>query len=149
MCTCVTCWASRSSSSLDGRSRIKNKRSKRDSRAAGKLMFSTGDILVLYRPYKGLAAARIEVRAFKVVEIPALEIEIVCCSMTSWMAVRSDSSILSNSSIQQIPLSASTRAPPSERVSGTKGRTSGNGELTQHHLVGYGVFHDCSSQTNA
>ena len=77
-------------------------------------MFSTGDILVLYRPYRGLAAARIEARAFRVVEIPAFEIEIVCCSMTSWMAVRSDSSILSNSSMQQIPLSASTRAPPSE-----------------------------------
>lgn len=52
-------------------------------------------------------------RAFSVVEIPALEIEMVCCSITSWMAVRSDSSILSNSSIQQIPLSANTSAPPS------------------------------------
>jgi hypothetical protein len=31
----------------------------------------------------------------------------------SWMAVRSPSSILSNSSMQQMPLSASTSAPPS------------------------------------
>jgi len=112
-------------------------------------MFSTGEILVLYRPYRGLAAARIEVRAFNVVDIPALEIEIVCCSMTSWMAVRSDSSILSNSSIQQIPLSASTRAPPSElALSGTKDGEPGKWELTQHHLVGYRVFHDCSGQTD-
>ena len=34
-------------------------------------------------------------------------------SVTSWMAVRSPSSILSNSSMQQMPLSASTSAPPS------------------------------------
>ena len=40
-------------------------------------------------------------------------IEIVCCSMTSWTAVLSLSSILSNSSIQQIPLSARTSDPPS------------------------------------
>jgi hypothetical protein len=49
----------------------------------------------------------------RVVVIPALEMEMVCCSMTSWIAVRSESSILSNSSIQQIPLSARTSAPPS------------------------------------
>lgn len=41
----------------------------------------------------------------------------VCCSMTSWIAVRSLSSILSNSSIQQIPLSARTNAPPSKIIS--------------------------------
>lgn len=41
----------------------------------------------------------------------------VCCSMTSWIAVRSLSSILSNSSIQQIPLSARTSAPPSKIIS--------------------------------
>ena len=84
-----------------------------ESKAAGRLMFSTGEILGLYRPYKGFAAARMEVRALRVVVIPAFEIEIVCCSMTSWIAVRSESSILSNSSIQQIPLSARTSAPPS------------------------------------
>ena len=76
-------------------------------------MFSTGESFGLYLPYSGFAAARIDVRALSVVEMPALEIEMVCCSMTSWMAVRSDSSILSNSSIQQMPLSASTSAPPS------------------------------------
>ena len=45
--------------------------------------------------------------------IPALEIEIDCCSIASWMLVRSASFILSNSSIRQTPLSASTSAPPS------------------------------------
>ena len=84
-------------------------------------MFSTGEIRGLYRPYRGFAAARMDVRAFNVVEMPALLIEIVCCSMTSWIAVRSPSSILSNSSIQQMPLSASTRAPPSSTISSVTG----------------------------
>lgn len=56
----------------------------------------------------GLAAARIAVLAFNDVVIPALAILTVCCSITSCIAVRSDSSILSNSSIAQIPMSAST-----------------------------------------
>ena len=62
-----------------------------------------------------------EVRAFKDVVMPALDMEIVCCSMTSWMAVRSLSSILSNSSMQQMPLSARTRAPPSRTISSVTG----------------------------
>ena len=45
--------------------------------------------------------------------IPALAIEMVCCSMASWIATWSLTSILSNSSIQQIPLSASISAPAS------------------------------------
>ena len=56
-------------------------------------------------------------RALSVVVMPALAIETVCCSITSWIAVRSASSILSNSSMQQIPLSASTSAPPSRTSS--------------------------------
>ena len=74
-----------------------------------------GDTLGSYRPYRGLAAAKIEVRALSVVVIPTVEMEIVCNSMTSWMAVRSNFSILSNSLIQHIPLalSARTSAPPS------------------------------------
>lgn len=36
----------------------------------------------LYRPKRGLAAARMEVRALRVVVIPALAIETVCCSIT-------------------------------------------------------------------
>ena len=50
-----------------------------------------------------------------------LAIEMVCCSITSWMAVRSPSSILSNSSMQQMPWSASTRAPPSSVISPVTG----------------------------
>ena len=52
-------------------------------------------------------------RALSVVVMPAFEMEMVCCSITSCIAVRSDSSILSNSSMQHIPLSARTSAPPS------------------------------------
>ena len=43
--------------------------------------------------------------------------DIVCCSMTSWIAVLSVSIILSNSSMQQTPWSANTRAPPSKIIS--------------------------------
>lgn len=45
--------------------------------------------------------------------MPALAIEMVCCSIASWMATWSARSILSNSSIAQIPLSANIRAPAS------------------------------------
>ena len=54
--------------------------------------------------------------------------EMVCCSMASWMATWSFTSILSNSSMQQMPLSASIRAPASMQISfvsdscGTAGR---------------------------
>jgi hypothetical protein len=41
-----------------------------------------------YRELMGLAAARIEVRAFRVVMIPALAIETVCCSYTSALGLR-------------------------------------------------------------
>lgn len=67
---------------------------------------------MLYLPYNGLAAAKIAARAFKLVVIPAFAIDTVCCSITSWIFVLSLSSILSNSSIQQIPISAKTNAPP-------------------------------------
>ena len=43
------------------------------------------------------------------------------CSMTSWMAVRSMSDILSNSSIQTTPRSAKTMAPASKRRSPDSG----------------------------
>ena len=78
------------------------------------MIFSWGDNLELYLPYKGLAAAKIEVLAFKEVVIPALAIDTVYYSMTSWILVLSLSSILSNSSIQHIPVSANTNAPPSK-----------------------------------
>lgn len=53
----------------------------------------------------------------KIIVLLTLAMETVCCSITSWIAVLSESIILSNSSIQQTPLSASTSAPPSEMIS--------------------------------
>jgi hypothetical protein len=73
--------------------------------------------LGLYLPYFGLAADKIDVLALSVVVIPALAIEMVYYSITSWIAVLSYSSILSNSSIQQTPMSAITSAPPSKAIS--------------------------------
>ena len=55
--------------------------------------------------------------------MPALEMEMLCCSMASWMLVRSWSFILSNSSMRQTPWSASTSAPPCSthsRVTGSR-----------------------------
>lgn len=72
---------------------------------------------MLYLPYNGFAAAKIDARAFKVVVIPALAILTVYYSITSWIAVLSLSFILSNSSIQHTPLSAITKAPPSNVIS--------------------------------
>lgn len=88
-----------------------------DNKAAGILIFFSGVIDLLYLEYKGLAAAKIEVLAFKVVVIPALAILTVYYSITSWIAVLSYSFILSNSSIQQTPLSAKTKAPASKLTS--------------------------------
>lgn len=51
------------------------------------------------------------------VVIPAFAIDTVYCSITSWILVLSLSSILSNSSMQQIPVSANTKAPPSNTSS--------------------------------
>ena len=49
--------------------------------------------------------------------MPALAIEMVCCSIASWMATWSLTSIWSNSSMQQMPLSASMSAPASMQCS--------------------------------
>ena len=67
----------------------------------------------LYLPLFGFAAAITAHRACRLATIPAFEIEMLCCSIASWMLVRSLSFILSNSSIRQMPLSAKTKAPPS------------------------------------
>ena len=52
-------------------------------------------------------------RALSVAWMPALAMLMVCCSMASWMATWSAMSILSNSSMAQMPLSASMSAPAS------------------------------------
>lgn len=59
----------------------------------------------------GLAAAKIDVRAFNWQMMPALAMLSVCCSITSCKTLRVESFILSNSSMQQTPLSANTNAP--------------------------------------
>lgn len=64
-------------------------------------------------PNFGLAAAITLHRARREVTIPALEIEMLCCSMASCIDTRSRSLILSNSSMRQMPSSARTKAPPS------------------------------------
>lgn len=51
--------------------------------------FYLNDKLVLYLPWTGFAAAITEHLALSVVTIPALDIEIVCCSMASWIDVLS------------------------------------------------------------
>lgn len=66
-----------------------------------------------YLPNIGLAAAKTEVLELRIVVIPAFAIEIVYCSMASWIATLSWGLILSNSSIQTTPPSARTIAPPS------------------------------------
>ena len=76
-------------------------------------MFCGTGKLGLYLLPIGLAEARMDVLALRVVMMPALAIETVCCSMTSCKTERVDSDILSNSSMQQTPPSLRTRAPDS------------------------------------
>lgn len=92
-------------------------RSNLDIKAGGRFKFLLIGNFLLYLPYRGLAAANTDVLAFKVVVIPALAIETVYYSITSWIDVLSLSFILSNSSIQQTPLSANTKAPASKVIS--------------------------------
>lgn len=54
-----------------------------------------------------------DVRAFSCVKMPSMAILTVCCSITSHIVSRSLSFILSNSSMQQMPIFASTNAPGS------------------------------------
>lgn len=69
----------------------------------------------------GFAAANIAVLAFNEQMIPALATDTVYYSMASWRITLVLSSILSNSSIQQIPLSERTRAPLSKTISFVSG----------------------------
>jgi hypothetical protein len=85
-------------------------------------MFSTTDSLGSYFEWTGLAAARIAVLAFNVQMIPAFATDTVYYSMTSCKITLVLSSILSNSSMQHIPLSESTKAP----LSSTNSLVSGS-----------------------
>ncbi|KFM22527.1 hypothetical protein F751_0086, partial [Auxenochlorella protothecoides] len=72
------------------------------------------------RPPTGLAAASTEHRAWSWVTIPALLMEMDCCSMASWMDTRSASFILSNSSIRHTPWRVCwSGGPPSPSFSTT------------------------------
>jgi hypothetical protein len=69
----------------------------------------------------GFAPAKIAVLAFNVATIPALATEIVYYSIASCKMDLVLSSILSNSSIQQIPKSLKTSAPLSKTISFVSG----------------------------
>jgi len=84
-------------------------------------MFSTTDFLGLYLESIGFAAAKTAVLALSVQMIPALATDTVYCSIASWRITLVLSSILSNSSMQQIPLSERTRAPDSKTFSHVSG----------------------------
>lgn len=87
-------------------------------------------LIQLTLPYTGLAAAKTLQRAFSRAWMPAFAIVTRPCSITSWMAVRSMSDILSNSSMQTTPRSARTMAPASRRRSPRNRR----GKCTCHGL---------------
>jgi hypothetical protein len=75
----------------------------------------------LYFESIGLAAARMAVLEFNVHIIPDFAIDNVYYSIASCMIVLVDSFIISNSSIQQMPLSLSTSAPDSNIISFVSG----------------------------
>mmetsp|Transcript_483 Transcript_483/g.1111 ORF Transcript_483/g.1111 Transcript_483/m.1111 type:complete len:235 (+) Transcript_483:1099-1803(+) len=84
-------------------------------------MFSCTRLFRSYCPYTGFAAASTEHRALRLACIPALAMVTVCCSIASWIATRSFSPILSNSSTHTRPRSARTIAPASRRRSRVSG----------------------------
>ena len=121
-CESTTNSASRSSSIGFASSFTMHTESKRERIGSERSTFSANESDASYRDPFGLAAAMTAQRACSVAVIPALAMEIDCCSIASWIDVRSPSFILSNSSIRQTPLSASTSAPPSSvhsRVTGS------------------------------
>lgn len=71
----------------------------------------------MYLELTGFAAARIAVLALREQIIPALATETVCYSIASCRITLVFSSILSNSSMQHIPLSDKTSAPLSKIIS--------------------------------
>ena len=80
-------------------------------------MLSTTESFGSYFECTGLAAAKIAVLALSWQIIPAFATDTVCYSIASCNITLVLSSILSNSSMQHIPLSESTRAPLSRMIS--------------------------------
>jgi len=122
---CLASFLSKSSSTV---SSTRYNKSNLEIKVGGRSIFLVMGKSGLYFELTGLAAARIEVRAFRVVIILALAIDTVCCSfsggvrkvwkalldlltITSCKALLVASDILSNSSMQQTPPSLSTSAP--------------------------------------
>lgn len=97
----TTNWANSWSCIGSNSSLTTHKISKRDKIGSDKATFSENVMLESYRPPIGLAAAITAQRACNDATRPAFEMEIDCCSMASWMDVRSWSFILSNSSARK------------------------------------------------
>ena len=76
-------------------------------------LLSNGDQI----PPTGFITATIVVRALSLAMMPAFATEMVCCSIASWMEVRSSLDMQPNSSIQHTPRSASANAPASSENS--------------------------------
>lgn len=113
-------------------------------------MFLVIGQLRLYLEPTGLAAAKIEVLALSVVMIPALAIDTVCCSITSWRTLRVASDILSNSSIQHTPPSLNTSAPLHRYIHqlAVQELSYYNSPL-QNKLLAVGVACDIGGKTNS
>lgn len=124
LCILTICWAIRKSWSSFFSSNITKKMSNLDMMGGEMSTLNLRDLVLSYRPKIGFAAANTEALAFRVAWIPALARDMVYCSMASWIAVWSLESILSNSSIQQTPWSASMSAPASMQKSPVSGSLS-------------------------
>lgn len=83
LCIYTICFAIWKSSSSFFSSKMTKNKSKRDIIGGEISMLNLRDLVRSYLPLRGLAAARIEVRALRVAWIPALAIEIVYCSIAS------------------------------------------------------------------
>mmetsp|Transcript_8990 Transcript_8990/g.21921 ORF Transcript_8990/g.21921 Transcript_8990/m.21921 type:complete len:260 (-) Transcript_8990:1443-2222(-) len=105
--------ASATSRPVSGTSFSTHSTSKRDRIGSVRSTFCVKLSWESYRPYRGFAAAITEHRACSDAQMPAFAMEMVCCSIASWIATRSSFRILSNSSMHTTPPSASTMAPPS------------------------------------
>lgn len=84
-------------------------------------MLSTTESFGSYLLLTGFAAAKIAVLALSYAIMPAFATDTVYYSIASWRITLVLSSILSNSSIQQIPLSERTSAPLSRTISFVSG----------------------------
>ena len=96
-------------------------RSNLESRVGVRFIFWTTVLFLLYFDSAGFAAANIAVLVLSYATIPAFAIEIVYYSIASCKIERVSSFILSNSSIQHIPISLRTSAPLSRTISFVSG----------------------------